>query len=490
MQNTRALIAAAGGVEPTEQQLSWIEMLKSDWQVVADLAGADLILWWPTVDKRFVAVAMCRPASSVTVHTDDVVGLFASGARGEQLREAQVTKHVVSDRPVRWSGLYSVEMECVPVVRKGDAFAVISVERNLASPSRQTREEAWRLDAAEVLYDMIANGEYPYPDAASGTGHGVPRVIDGTVLVDPNGVVLEVSPNANSAMRRLGMDRSLVGQSLVQQVTSLLKDERRVEESLAVVVMGRAPWRTDIEARGSTVAVRAVPLTRNGERLGAVLLTRDVTDQRKHEQQLMTKDATIREIHHRVKNNLQTVSALLRIQERRSDSADVQEALREAGRRVESIAAVHEALSHNVDEVVDFDEVAPRILQMAVKVASTGPESAVQVEGEFGALLADQASALATVLAELVANSVEHGYPGRTGNIWVRANRNGNDLEVTVEDEGEGLRGGTLGEGLGTRIVQVMVRGELGGTIEWAPREGGGTVATLRMRAESKRAEA
>ena len=118
---------------------------------------------------------------------------------------------------------------------------------------------------------------------------------------------------------------------------------------------------------------------------------------------------------------------------------------------------------------------------MAIKVASAGPEARLEVSGEFGLISADQASALATVLAELVANSVEHGYPGRAGTVWVRAHRDGDELEIRVEDEGEGVGDGNIVQGLGTQIVQVMVSGELGGSIQWRPREGGGTVAIIRM---------
>ena len=469
---------------------SWLERLKSDWQVLADLASADLILWLPTVDDRFVAGAMCRPATSMTVHIDDVIGLYASAPRSVLLRQAMEREEIVSDMAVQWSGLYSVQRFCVPVMCKGRCIALMTVERNISAPVGQGDDQMWMQEAADILCQMIADGDYPAQETPSRSGHGVPRVVDGPILIDSEGVVLEITPNANSAMRRLGIHHPLEGRSLIEEITKVIRNESQIEESLAVVVMGRANWQVNVEAGGNTISIRAIPLLVNHRRRGAVLLTRDVTEQHRHEQQLMTKDATIREIHHRVKNNLQTVSALLRLQERRSDSDDVQDALREAGRRVESIAAVHEALSHNVDEVVDFDEVSQRILTMAVKVATVGHEIGVEVSGKFGEISADQAAALATVLAELVSNSVEHGYSERPGTIWVTAQRDGDDLEVRVADAGEGIELENLRRGLGTRIVQVMVRGELQGTIDWGPREGGGTVATLRMRAERTRASA
>ena len=155
---------------------------------------------------------------------------------------------------------------------------------------------------------------------------------------------------------------------------------------MAVVVMGRASWRVEIAARASTISLRALPLVNGRKRLGAVILLRDVSEVHRHEQELMTKDATIREIHHRVKNNLQTVSALLRLQSRRSSEDAVKVALAEAERRVQAIATVHAALSQNVDESVDFDEVARTIVRMAGAIASTDHGVEVITTGNFGTI--------------------------------------------------------------------------------------------------------
>lgn len=481
MPNTHSRADLADVLPLSAEESSWLEMLKSDWQIVADLGAADLILWLPTPGGRFVAAAMCRPATSTTVHPDDVIGLYASAPRAVLLTEAMDSGEIIEDVSTQWSGLYSVQRSFVPIRYQGRSIAVMTVERNMSSPFGQTQDQTWMGSAADMLCQMIVSEDYPSSEAPSRSGRGVPRVTDGPILIDPEGVVLEITPNANSAMRRLGIPLPVEGRSLIEEVVKVVRNEHQIEEALAVVIMGRAHWRVDVEASGAIVTVRAIPLVVDGQRRGAVLLTRDVTEKHRHEQQLMTKDATIREIHHRVKNNLQTVSALLRIQERRTDSDDVKEALQGAGRRVDAIAAVHDALSHNVDEVVDFDDVSQRILKMAAKVATVGPEVGVEVDGTFGLLSADQAAALATVLAELVANSVEHGYPDEPGTVWVHAQRSDNELEIQIEDAGKGIDVHSLDQGLGTKIIKAMVRGELGGTIAWKNREGGGTLASLRL---------
>ena len=137
-----------------------------------------------------------------------------------------------------------------------------------------------------------------------------------------------------------------------------------------VTASGRAPRETEVEGNGSVVQLRAIPLVVDGLRTGALVLVRDVTELRHRERELMTKDATIREIHHRVKNNLQTVAALLRLQARRLQEPEARDALEEAVRRVGSIAIVHETLSHAPEEIVDFDDIAERVAAMAGEVSA------------------------------------------------------------------------------------------------------------------------
>ena len=174
------------------------------------------------------------------------------------------------------------------------------------------------------------------------------------------------------------------------------------------------------------------------------MLVRDVTDLRRRDRELVTKDATIREIHHRVKNNLQTVAALLRLQARRMDSADAKAALEEAVRRVGSIALVHETLSQTVEENVDFDEVADRLGTMVTDVGSSDDVVGARVrrEGSFGVMSSEAATALAMVLTELVQNAVRARCSRGLTEIVVGARRDGHVLRVRVDDDGAGLPDG------------------------------------------------
>ncbi len=468
--------------------VEWLHLLVGDWQLISDLAFADLVLWLRAADGSFVAVAQARPSTGATVHYDDVVGSHAPEGLRPQLERALEQVAIQRSREPRWFGTYAVREEAVPVVRDGRAIAVMARQTNLGGVRTPSRLELNYVEAADDLVGMVSRGEFPAPNSPTGPRRGAPRVGDGLIRLNSEGEVLYASPNALSCFHRLGVLGSLVGESLAEVTTELLEESSPVDESLPLVVTGRAPWRTDVEARGVCVSLRAVPLTEDGQRLGAVLMCRDVSELRRRERELITKDATIREIHHRVKNNLQTVAALLRLQARRMRSPEARAALDEAMRRVSTIALVHETLSQALDEAVDFDTLADRSLHLAADVASADHSVRTVRRGTFGMVPAEGATALALVLTELVTNAVEHGLAGQSGTVEITAERSGAHLHAVVADDGVGLdpEHGPF-TGLGTQIVETLVRNELRGTITWEGREGGGTQVVLEVELRDRR---
>jgi two-component sensor histidine kinase len=192
----------------------------------------------------------------------------------------------------------------------------------------------------------------------------------------------------------------------------------------------------------------------------------------------LTKDATIREIHHRVKNNLQTVASLLRIQSRRAESDETKDSLEQAMRRVSAIALVHDTLSEGLNQEVSFDEVFERVILLVGEVAASHNTTVrTLTDGRFGQLKSEKATPLAVALTEIVTNAIEHGLNERSGNVLVHAERKQKKLIITVSDNGKGIPGGKIEPGLGTQIIRTLIEGELRGTINWfSPREGGARV--------------
>ena len=171
------------------------------------------------------------------------------------------------------------------------------------------------------------------------------------------------------------------------------------------------------------------------------------------------------------------------------DVPEARAALEEAMRRVATIALVHESLSQTLDEEVEFDDMGGRALRLAADVASADTKVRTVQTGSFGLVPAEDATPLALVLTELVTNAVEHGFSNRTnGTVEIDAQREGSALRIIVADDGVGMPvpGTEPSEkpkksGLGSQIVATLVSNELGGTIEWSDRPGGGTQVVLQL---------
>ncbi len=468
-----------------EEDVAWLQLILADWQIIADLSFADLVLWLPDREgKGFWAGAQQRPTTGPTAFVDDVVGTFIPRGRRRMLDAAYERGRLVRDGDPEWRDEVPVRVETIPVRRAGRVIAVIARNTNLLGVRTPSRLELSYLQTASDLTRMIASGDFPAPGQRSDHADS-PRVGDGFVRIDDAGRVEYASPNATSVFRRLGLTGDLERLVLADVTRELVPPGRRAdEEVLSTVLTGRAHRDTELASDDVTLIVRAIPLRAEGEHTGAVVLVRDVTELRRRERELVTKDATIREIHHRVKNNLQTVAALLRLQARRIDAVEAKAALEEAVRRVGSIAIVHETLSSTADEQVGFDEIADRLGRMVTEVSATSDKVRVVRSGTFGVLASEAATALAMVLTEVLQNAVEHGYPaGESGRIEVDVTRLVGRLEVTVQDDGRGLPAGfdlDSSSTLGLSIVRTLVESELGGRldVEAAP-SGQGTRVTI-----------
>ncbi|MEX0913385.1 MAG: histidine kinase N-terminal domain-containing protein [Demequina sp.] len=458
----------------TDAEADWLALLTADWQIIADLSFADLVMWREVADG-FVAVAHCRPSTGPTVHQEDVVGTKAAPGRVAHMQRALKENSIVASREPRWDETYAVREDALPVVMQGKPIAVITREVSQAVSRSSSRLELNYKGAADDLLHMVTRGEFPMQTSVTGPKRGAPRVGDGVMRLDAGGHVMYASPNALSCFHRLGVHGPLMNKSLPRVASELVTDKGLIDETLAMVVMGRAAWRTDLEANGACLSLRALPVLDGGSRMGAVLLCRDVSELRRRERELITKDATIREIHHRVKNNLQTVAALLRLQSRRVEAPEAKAALAEAMRRVATIALVHETLSGTLDELVNFDDLAGRSMRMAADLASPGVQVKIVREGDFGLIPAQNASSLALVVTELVTNAVEHGFVGREyGIITVIAERDQDTLQMIIRDDGVGIT--SKPSGLGSQIVTTLVENELSGALEWRRIEGGSEV--------------
>ncbi|MDP8969812.1 MAG: PAS domain-containing sensor histidine kinase [Actinomycetota bacterium] len=457
-----------------------LQLLLSDWQILADLSFADLLLWvpyeMPDAQRAYLCVGQMRPYTAQTIYQEDLVGQAFPVTDRPMVGRALAEQRVIRDADPDWSSGVPVREEAIPVRLGERIIAVVTREANVSTARSPSQLELTYLQSAGELSQMLADGSFPYSGDAPEERELSPRVGDGIMRFDAAGVVTYASPNAISAYRRLGSWEHVVGQNLA--------DFDPGPGELVEALRHGEPVETEVERHGAIVLRRLLPLLGDLRVIGGLLLVREVTELRRHERALRLKDATIREIHHRVKNNLQTVASLLRLQGRRLRTDEAREALAESVRRISSIALVHETLSQESREKVGFDKVARRIVDMLAD-GLIDPDAPVSfdMDGSAGELAAEVATPLALVLTELLQNSVEHAFPegfagtgdGRRPTVQIVFERGPATLRVLVCDNGVGLPEGTSLDtiaNLGLQIARTLVESELGGTLAAPPGQG------------------
>jgi len=251
---------------------------------------------------------------------------------------------------------------------------------------------------------------------------------------------------------------------------ALVLDDGRIAwpEGVADTHAIRQPLRWRGREIGELVADRSTPFTDDDRELLASIATHAAVAL-EHGRAVM-RGVIAQEIHHRVKNNLQTVASLLRLQARSSDRIDPREALEHSVNRILAIAAVHELLTERRDEDVELADLIDRLRAMLVQGVGGGKEVTAQLEPV--SLPGARATALALVFAELLQNALEHG----GDRVRVELSRRNGDVVLAIADDGVGL-GDKPPTGTGLSIVHALVRDELRGTLDM--KSGPGTRAEV-----------
>lgn len=476
MSSLRELAEVHTPLHPAE--VDQLAAVVADWQILADLSFSDLLLFIEDDDNGDLLVAaQMRPYTAQTIYYEDLIGQRFRPADRPNVARSLASGRIVRDGDPDWSMGVPVREEAIPVLFDGQVIGVVTREANLSMVRAPSQLELTYLQSADEISQMLATGAFPYPVDKQDRDLS-PRVGDGLMRIDPRGNVVYASPNAISAYRRLGVVDNIIG--------AHLSDFDLDDDAIIEALKDGEPLESEVEARGIVVLRRMLPLTKEHEVLGSLMLLREVTELRRQQRLLQVKDATIREIHHRVKNNLQTVASLLRLQSRRLESEEARLALGESVRRIASIALVHETLSQDSRLGVSFDKIAQRLVDM-LSSGLTSPDHPVQmaITGTAGELEAEVATPLALVLSELLQNCVEHAFPSRSGHIQVRLERGVKHLTMRVVDDGVGLPEGWTLEGsshLGLRIAATLVETEMFGELTVAPHpDHVGTQAVARV---------
>ena len=473
--------------------------LVSEWGMLADFCFADMLLYIPVGKERWLISAQVRAATGQTLYHSDYVDTWASD-----------TERILLDKCIKSDGTVQGEifvqaingpanMLAIPVRYEGSIIAVLSREWVVDNARRPGQLETTYAEIFSKLAEMVGQGLFPFEGRVADASVA-PRVGDGVIVLDAATRVRYASPNAVSALHRVGVSANAIGQTLAELGVAETAARNAYERKEPVI--------EEIEQTTEvTLLTRSIPLLRQGdvhgdvEVTGGVLLLRDVSELRRRDRLLLTKDATIREIHHRVKNNLQTISSLLRLQGRRLTSPEAKEAVAESVRRIRTIALVHETLSREPGEDISFIEIVRPLMRLVEEgLQSADRPVTFQAKGDGGRLPATIATPLSVVILELLQNAVDHGFPEGSagGAVMVVLAHDEDELHIQVVNNGIALSPDfdfAKATGLGLSIVRTLVTTELAGTIEMRQaiqadgvssgvamtKDGQGTVVDLRL---------
>ncbi len=453
--------------------------------MLADLSRADILIGVPRGDNQIEIIAQAPPHTVAPVHRVALIGQRWTRGDASALFRAidarqfarGLREYPPSESGVGEGGPAPAVQEAYPIENdEGRIVGGMLVETNLLESERLKRRSEVFQRALKLFQQSALRGEPEDIEKLSPFGEH-----DGVIVTDSDGVIRYMSGIATNLYRNIGYGEPLLGKPLSYLE---LQDDELVRHALAT----KRCARLESEERGRTWVKQVAPIarveratlfgqTRQSSPL-ALLLIHDNTEARQREQELLIQATMIKELHHRVKNDLQTVASLLRMQARRLQTTEAKSALAEAVNRILSIAVIHEFLSVQDTRAINIREVAQRIVQqMQAGILDPARRIRLTLEGPNIYLPARQATSCALVINELLQNALEHGYDSRAtgGTIALTFEDHGDAVGLIVHDDGRALPPDfslDRVDSLGLRIVQMLVTQDLKGQIDLQSNHG------------------
>ncbi len=452
----------------TLEDIRKVEQVAASIGIVADLMGSDIFIDCLTRDPDIaVVVAQAKPLHGKSLYESSVVGAYAyrtkEPAALRTLHIGMPTMDMLAktqeDKDVRQnvSAIKNEEGKVIGcLIAETDITDDVRAERNLSILSQTTQQ----------LTAALANTSYKEQDIHY-------HVTDGILNFDNEGRVILANPVARVIYKKLGYINDLVGLHF-SNVT--LED---VE--FADVLENRHINSSEIKLASLVLNVKFLVTKRRMENMASVvMLIRDDTDVKAKEKELILKSVAINEIHHRVKNNLQTIASLLRLQSRRIDNDSAQKAFSESISRVLSIAATHEILAEKGVDDVDLSMMLRRIVRnVAGHSVDANKDIKIDFHGDSIQTDSDTASSIALVVNELLQNCFKHAFEGRKeGTIKIEVRRGNRYCNISISDDGVGfdVNRDPGKASFGNQIVRQLVSDKLRGNFRIESSSGGTNV--------------
>ena len=302
---------------------------------------------------------------------------------------------------------------------------------------------------------------------------------DGLIIFDDSHRILYGNESAIQLVDLLGFDRRLVGSSIYSSTLKI--------SAIQQVLDDRTIYTSEEIYQDMVIRQHMIPIAMGRNETRCFLVLHDCTRESKQQQELLVKNSIIKEVHHRVKNNLQTVAGLLRMEARRSSLPEVKQALQEGINRIESMALVHDIVSHYDEDYIGirsiYDELC-RLLRMSM--IRQDQEVTFTYSGEDILISSHMASYVSLITNELITNSLEHGLDGKAGEIRLAVSELEEYIVLDFSDTGKGLPQDfsiNSNKRLGLTIINNLVTHELKGRLS-VKNTDAGVLVTIHMKKE------
>lgn len=444
--------------ELSDDDIARLERISDILPIIADLVRADVFIDCITRDPNVaIVVGEAKPSMYPSMYKYTVVGEFALRQNEPAALRTLELGMATRDLKAITQENMTVKQNVVPIKNDlGKVIGVLIMEQDITQDVNQNRHMEILAETAEQLTETLLTFRDKDNENAAIANH----LNDAIVMFDGNGIATYANPVADELYRKLGYKDNIVGMNF----NNLVLDASPPEE-----VIKKQPYSiSEVNVGKLSLQIKYATSRKKDKLVGLSMLIKDITEVKEKEKELILKSFAMREIHHRVKNNLQTIASLLRLQSRRIDNEAVKKMFDESISRVLSIAVTHEILAQNGVDDVDIKTILSKIMKSNIQYGlAPNKDIKIEVKGDSFNVNSDKATSIALVVNELLQNSLQYAFVNRNrGNICIQIQKGIMYSSVSVIDNGVGFDIRSVRPGsLGLSIVKNIVKDKLNGTL-------------------------
>ncbi|SMC22532.1 Two-component sensor histidine kinase, contains HisKA and HATPase domains [Clostridium acidisoli DSM 12555] len=450
----------------TEEDILQLENIEKSIYMFSNLVKGDIFIDCLTRDPdTAIVVSEAKPTNCKSLYKRCVVGEIALRQNEPAaLRTLEIGVETTDLKATTQENIV-VKQNTVPIKNKNEKIiGVLIMEKDITEDISQSRNVEILSETTEQLSETLMN--IKDPDYENAVAYNL--INDAILAINEVGICIYSNYKAEELYKKLGYKDKIVGMSFDNIVLNEIKFKDIIKEKKSIVVESNV---------GKLVLQIKYAVTKKSEDIyGIIILIKDLTDIKQKEKELILKAVAIREIHHRVKNNLQTIASILRLQSRRIDNVQAKKAFEESINRILSIATTHEVLSQKGIDDADIKTILSKIKDNAMRNSvQCNKKIKIELRGDNLKVNSDKATSIAIVVNELIENSLKHAFNDKAqGIIEITINKGQTCSNISISDDGSGFDVNLLkNESLGLNIVKSIIKDKLDGNINIKSNDNG-----------------